>query len=78
MSNLQRHPAGTMVVPPSYEAVIYGFDYALLSARKVILFRAGERAAERTYNAAHAVAGKSFAGLVQFVTSDVTAAGESK
>jgi hypothetical protein len=60
----------TLVVPPAYEAQLFGQGYcaAQISARKVTLVKFGEaKGPSRFYNKFQAVAQMSFAELVQFV-----------
>jgi hypothetical protein len=60
----------TMVVPPVYEAQLFGrgFEYVVISARKVKLGKMGvKEMPSRSYNKFNAVAEMSFAQLVNFV-----------
>lgn len=60
-------PAGTLVVPPNYEAAVSGYDAALITARKVILMRAGKRVASAHRRTTFDPNNAAFGAIVQFV-----------
>lgn len=61
--------SATYVVPPCYEAALYGYSAAKITARKVYLLdRMGKTMRSRGYNRTHNVSSLSFAALVRFVT----------
>lgn len=62
-----------VVVPPSYEASIYGCSAVKITARKVhLLDAAGCVQRSRFYSHIHQIDSKSFADLVKFVDEGKT------
>lgn len=61
------NPAGTLIVPPLYEAQIAGVDSVLITARMVILMKDGRRCASRRLLRTSLPASGRFLDLVSFV-----------